>query len=61
VAAAERFNEQAERITELTCAMQITSDPMLWCEREDMIFQYRREIWYADILKQALRQEAGNV
>lgn len=54
--AAERFNDLAERIIELTCAMQIASDPQLWCERDDMIFQYRGEVWYADILKQALSE-----
>jgi hypothetical protein len=58
--AAERLNDLVERITELTCAMQIASDPQLWCERDDMIFQYRGEIWYADILKQALCKESGN-
>ncbi|WP_237929937.1 hypothetical protein [Buttiauxella sp. S19-1] len=60
VLAAERLNELADRIAELTRAMQFAVNPSLWCERDDNIYQYRGKVWFADVLEQALSKEAGN-
>lgn len=52
--AAEKLNELAERIDDLARAMQFATNPSLWCERDDNIYQYRGTVWFADVLKDAL-------
>jgi hypothetical protein len=55
--AAERMNELTAQVTSLTNAITFAVDPMLWCQREIDIFQYRGKVWYADVLNQAISKE----